>query len=138
MVRTEATGNAASRIAAVPEVRRALLDRQRAYRRLPGLVADGRDMGTVVFPDADLKFFMIASIKERARRRQKELGRKGIQVGIGELMREIEERDRRDTEREHSPLMKASDAVEIDTTRLSIDEQVELILDRIHKKRGGT
>lgn len=120
LVRTEATGNAASRIAAVPEVRRALLDRQRAYRRLPGLVADGRDMGTVVFPDAELKIFLTASADERARRRHKQLNEKGFDVNLAQLAVDITERDARDSQRTVSPLRPADDAAVIDTTNLSI------------------
>ncbi len=119
----------------IRRVREVMVTLQRKIASGRDLVAEGRDMGTVVFPDADLKFFMIASMEARARRRQKELEAKGIHVNLSDVMREIEERDKRDSEREHSPLMKAKDAIEIDTTRLSIDEQADFILDRINRKR---
>jgi len=115
-LRTEEVGNAASRVAALPGVRAALLDRQRAFRRPPGLVADGRDMGTVVFPDADLKFFVTASVEERARRRVAQLRQKGIEADFEAVAREIAERDRRDRERPVAPLRPAEDAILIDTT----------------------
>lgn len=120
LVRTEETGNVASRIAAVPEVRQALLARQRAFRRPPGLVADGRDMGTVVFPDAELKIFLTANPDERARRRHKQLNEKGFDVNLAQLAVEITERDARDSQRTVSPLRPAEDAAVIDTTNLSI------------------
>ncbi|QFY45009.1 (d)CMP kinase [Candidatus Methylospira mobilis] len=118
---TETTGNAASIIAALPEVRKALFEKQRAFRRSPGLVADGRDMGTVVFPDARYKVFLTASAEERALRRYKQLKEKGIDVNLSKLTEEIEERDRRDRERVEAPLRQADDAVVIDSTALSID-----------------
>jgi len=120
LVRAEDTGNTASRIAALPEVRQALLDRQRAFRQPPGLVADGRDMGTVVFPDAELKIFLTASADERALRRHKQLNEKGFDVNLAQLAVEITERDARDSQRTVSPLRPADDAAVIDTTNLSI------------------
>ncbi len=119
-IRTEAVGSDASRVAAMAAVREALLDRQRAFRRPPGLVADGRDMGTTVFPDAPLKLFLTASADERARRRHKQLKEKGIDVRLADLLSEIAERDRRDRQRAASPLVPAPDAVVIDTTALDI------------------
>jgi len=115
-VRAETTGADASRVAAYPAVREALLARQQASRRAPGLVADGRDMGTVVFPDAPLKIFLIASVEERARRRYKQLMEHGIDASIHSLIKEIETRDRQDRERPIAPLKPAPDALTIDTT----------------------
>lgn len=121
-IRSEICGNAASRVATLPAVRAALLDRQRAFRRPPGLVADGRDMGTVVFPDADVKVFLIASAEARAARRYKQLREKGIDANLSELVEEIAERDARDARRELAPLRPAWDAETLDTTGLSIEE----------------
>lgn len=121
-IRSETCGSAASRVATLPAVRAALLDRQRAFRRPPGLVADGRDMGTVVFPDADVKVFLIASAEERAARRYKQLREKGIDANLSELVEEIAERDARDARRELAPLRPAWDAETLDTTGLSIEE----------------
>jgi cytidylate kinase len=120
-VRTEATGQLASVIAVYPKVRAALLERQRAFRRPPGLVADGRDMGTVVFPDAGLKLFLDATPDERARRRLIQLRKAGIGANIAALREEIRGRDVRDRSRSVSPLKPADDAVTIDTTELSVD-----------------
>ncbi|MBA2239452.1 MAG: (d)CMP kinase, partial [Lysobacter sp.] len=127
-LRTETAGAAASAIAAIPEVRAALKDRQRAFRRLPGLVADGRDMGTVIFPDAGFKVFLTASADERAERRYKQLKDKGVSVTLAGLLREILSRDARDASRAVAPLRPAEDAVRIDTTGLAIDEVVERVL----------
>jgi cytidylate kinase len=127
-LRTETAGAAASAIAAIPEVRAALKDRQRAYRRAPGLVADGRDMGTVIFPDAPYKVFLTASAEERAERRHKQLSEKGISVTLPGLLREILARDARDATRAVAPLRPAEDAVRIDTTGLSIEAVVERVL----------
>lgn len=121
-IRSETCGSAASRVATLPAVRAALLDRQRAFRRPPGLVADGRDMGTVVFPDADVKVFLIASAEARAARRYKQLREKGIDANLSELVEEIAERDARDAKRELAPLRPAWDAETLDTTGLSIEE----------------
>lgn len=127
-LRTEETGNAASIVAAMPEVREALLQRQRDFRQPPGLVADGRDMGTTVFPDAQAKVFLTASAEERARRRYKQLIDKGISANLAALLRDINERDERDSQRSVSPLKPAADAVIIDTSDLSIDQVVEQVL----------
>jgi CMP/dCMP kinase len=127
-LRTETAGAAASAIAAVPEVRAALRDRQRAFRRPPGLVADGRDMGTVIFPDAAFKVFLTASPDERAERRYKQLKDKGVSVIFDDLLREILARDARDANRAVAPLRPADNAVCIDTTGLGIDTVVERVL----------
>ncbi len=127
-IRAEAVSAGASQVAVHPAVRQALLDRQRAFRRPPGLVADGRDMGTVVFPDARVKAFVTASAGERARRRHKQLIAKGISVTMDSLLRDIRERDARDASRAASPLEPAADAVLLDTTNLTIDEAVARVL----------
>jgi len=127
-VRSERVGASASRVAAWPSVRESLLGRQRGYRRSPGLVADGRDMGSVVFRDAELKVFLTASPEERARRRHKQLKEKGLSVNLAALSAEIAERDRRDASREAAPLVACEDAVTIDTTSLDIDSVVEKVL----------
>ncbi len=121
-IRAEDVGVMASRIAVIPELREALLDRQKAFATAPGLVADGRDMGTVVFPRAELKIFLTASAEERAKRRYNQLKDKGIDANLPELVIELEERDKRDSTREVSPLVAAEDAVTIDTTDLGIEE----------------
>jgi cytidylate kinase len=118
---TESCGNDASIVARLPAVRSALLGRQRAFRRPPGLVADGRDMGTVVFADAELKIFLTASPEERARRRHKQLIAKGIDVNLAALVGEIKTRDARDRSRDLAPLIAADDAVVVDTTSHDID-----------------
>ncbi|GHE33984.1 (d)CMP kinase [Vulcaniibacterium thermophilum] len=127
-LRTETAGAAASAIAAIPEVRSALKERQRAFRQPPGLVADGRDMGTVIFPDASCKVFLTASAEERAERRYKQLKDKGVSVTLESLLREILARDARDAQRAVAPLRPAEDAVCIDTTGMSIDAVVERVL----------
>ncbi len=127
-IRSEEIGVLASRIAAYPELRQALLERQRAFRQPPGLVADGRDMGTVVFPDAQLKVFLDASAKTRAERRYKQLIDKGIPAKISDLLRDLEERDERDRNRAVAPLKPASDARILDNSALSIDETVRQVL----------
>lgn len=124
-LRAETTGNGASKVAALPVVREALLERQRAFLQEPGLIADGRDMGTVVFPDALVKIFLTASAEERARRRYNQLKDKGLGVTMRSLLDEIAERDERDRNRAASPLVPAEDAVELDTSELSIDEVVD-------------
>jgi CMP/dCMP kinase len=129
-LRSELAGQGASRVAAWPELRQALLERQKAFARPPGLVADGRDMGTVVFPAAPLKVFLTASAAERARRRYKQLKDKGSGVSLAALSREIAERDLRDTTRAVAPLRPASDAYVIDSTDLTIEEVVERVLAR--------
>lgn len=128
VVRSEAVSLAASRIAAFPKVRDALLERQRAFRRPPGLVADGRDMGSVVFPDADLKIFLTASAEERARRRYKQLMDKGMDANMATLLQDIRERDTRDSARAAAPLRQSAEAVLLDTTQMSIEEAVEQVL----------
>lgn len=127
----ESTGNTASIIAALPEVRRVLLQKQQDFRQLPGLVADGRDMGTVVFPDATSKVFLTASAEERARRRYKQLKEKGIDANLSSLTNDIEERDRRDTERATAPLAMAENALYIDSSNMSIDAVIEEVLNLI-------
>jgi cytidylate kinase len=122
LIRSEDTGAIASRIAAIPTVRASLYERQRCFRQLPGLVADGRDMGTVVFPDARLKIFLTASAEVRAERRYKQLKEKGESVNLTRLFREIKARDLRDQSRSIAPLRPADDAVIIDSTGLDIDE----------------
>lgn len=128
-IRSEECGEAASRVAANPAARRGLVALQRAFRKAPGLVADGRDMGTVIFPEAPLKVFLTASAGERARRRHKQLKDKGISANLAELESAIAERDRRDRERASSPLVPADDAVHLDTTRMSISE----VVDELHR-----
>ncbi len=127
-IRREEVGSLASRIAAYPELRAALLERQRAFRRFPGLVADGRDMGTVVFPDARLKVFLDASVETRAKRRYQQLRSRGISATLKDLQRELQERDMRDRNRAAAPLVPASDARILDNSALSIDETVGQIL----------
>lgn len=126
-LRAETTGSAASRVAAMPAVRVALLDRQRAFARLPGLVADGRDMGTVVFPAAELKVYLTATAEERALRRHKQLKEKGLAANLADLSQEIRERDRRDSNRPVAPLRAAPDAVAIDSTGLTVEQVVARI-----------
>lgn len=133
IIRSEPMGNSASIIAALPAVRAALLDRQRAFQDFPGLVADGRDMGTVVFPQAQLKIFLKASIEERAKRRFKQLKEKGINVSLSTLVDDLRMRDRRDQERAVAPLKPAADAVMIDTDHLTVEQVVQSIVDKIKK-----
>ena len=127
-IRDEQCGLMASKIAPLPEVRRALVGLQQGFHKAPGLVADGRDMGTVVFPDAELKVFLTASAAERAKRRHKQLKDKGIDVSLPALSRDIEDRDRRDSERSVAPLRPADDARVLDSSHLSIDEVVQTVL----------
>lgn len=127
-LRAETTGNMASVVAAMPSVRAALLERQRAFAAPPGLVADGRDMGTVVFPAAGLKVFLTASAEERAQRRYNQLKEKGLAANLAGLSQEILERDRRDSARSVAPLRPATDAVVIDSTGLTVDDVVNRIL----------
>jgi cytidylate kinase len=139
-VRSEACGISASHLAVLSGVRSALLERQRAFRREPGLVADGRDMGTVVFPDAVLKIFLTASPEERAKRRYKQLKEKGVDVNFSDLLQDIAERDRRDTSRAVAPLEPAPNAEVFDTTHQSIEEVVEHVMvlasQRLQRGRG--
>jgi cytidylate kinase len=127
-IRTETVGNTASQAAAFPRVREALLRRQRAFREAPGLIADGRDMGTVVFPDAQVKIFLDASSEERANRRMLQLQEKGFSVNFERLLAEIRERDGRDRNRAIAPLVAASDALLLDSTSMSIDEVIQRAL----------
>ncbi|NAW68194.1 (d)CMP kinase [Vibrio sp. V27_P1S3P104] len=133
-LRKEETGMAASKIAALPRVREALLRRQRAFDQGHGLVADGRDMGTVVFPQAAVKIFLDASAQERAQRRYKQLQLKGLNVKFDNLLSEIQERDERDRNRSVAPLRPAEDALLLDSTTLSIDQVVEQALQYIESK----
>ncbi|MEW7973354.1 MAG: (d)CMP kinase [Candidatus Thiodiazotropha endolucinida] len=121
-IRTETIGNAASKVAAIPQVREALLTWQRNYARSPGLVADGRDMGTVVFPQAKVKIFLTASAEERAQRRYKQLKEKGLGVNLARLTEEIRERDERDSKRAVAPLVASESAYQLDSTAMTIDE----------------
>ena len=127
-LRAEAIGNRASAVAALPALRAALLDRQRAFRQSPGLVADGRDMGTVVFPDATLKVFLTASVQVRAERRYKQLNGKGNHANLASLSRDLAERDERDAKRAAAPLAPAPDAVQLDSSDLSVEEVVATVL----------
>jgi cytidylate kinase len=128
LIRTETAGSNASKVAAMPGVRAALLDWQRGYAQPPGLVADGRDMGTTVFPAAGVKIFLSASAEERAQRRYKQLKEKGLPANLAALTADLKERDARDRGRALSPLVAAADAIEIDSTALSIDDVVERVL----------
>ena len=121
LIRSEQAGNAASKVAAIPAVRSAFLQRQRDFRQLPGLVTDGRDMGTVVFPDAPFKVYLTASAEVRASRRYKQLKEKGIDSNLPDLIKEITERDERDQQRDVAPLKSAADAIILDSTALGID-----------------
>ena len=136
VIRTEATGELASQVAAIPAVRAALLERQRRFAEPPGLVADGRDMGTVVFPDAPLKIYLTASAEERAQRRYKQLIAKGLDVSLAALSREVADRDHRDSSRAIAPLVPAADAVIVDSTSLSIDAVVARVL-QLWTSRSG-
>lgn len=128
-IRTERAGEGASRVAAMPAVRAALVDRQHSFARPPGLVADGRDMGTVIFPSAGLKIFLTASAEERARRRYKQLKDKGLSANLAALSQEIAERDRRDANRPIAPLKPADDAIIVDSTSMTIDAVVARVLE---------
>jgi cytidylate kinase len=130
-IRTESAGNSASKVAAVPEVRAALLEWQRSFANEPGLVADGRDMGSVVFPDAEVKVFLTASAEERAKRRYNQLNEKGISVSLRDLVRDIQERDERDRNRDVAPLVAPVAALEVESTSLSIDEVLEKVLEKV-------
>lgn len=135
-IRTETCGAAASAIAAIPGVRTALFDKQRAFRKAPGLVADGRDMGTVIFPDAQSKVFLTASAEERAKRRYKQLKEKGLGVTLAALLREIQARDVRDAGRAVAPLKPAADAVVIDSTGMPVERVVAAVLGLVANGRG--
>ena len=133
-IRTEATGVLASKVAAIPEVRAALLDKQKAFAQAPGLVADGRDMGTTVFPQAELKIFLTASAEERAKRRYKQLKDKGVSANLSQLTVELQERDERDSTRSASPLLAADDAITIDTSDLSIDQVCKQVMQLVEQR----
>ncbi len=128
-IRSEPCSVAASKVAALPKVRKALLKRQRDFRQAPGLVADGRDMGTVVFPDAKLKIFLTASQEQRALRRYRQLQEQGINVSLSDVSDDLSQRDKRDQERTIAPLKPAKDAIIIDTTKLSIDEVLNKVME---------
>ena len=130
---TETTGNVASIVAAIPEVRAVLLQKQKDFQRKPGLVADGRDMGSVVFPDAQFKVYLTASAEERANRRYKQLIEKGIDANLSQITREIEERDRRDSERATAPLTVPAGATYIDSSSLSIEQVISTVIDLVRK-----
>ena len=134
-LRTEQTGALASQVATVPSVREALLQRQRDFARPPGLIADGRDMGTVVFSDAPLKIYLTASAEERASRRYKELLEKGENVSLAALVEQVRQRDERDINRDASPLRPAEDAIELDTSAMTIDEVMESVLSILALKK---
>jgi cytidylate kinase len=136
-VRSEEVSKRASEVAKIPEVRKRLLKRQRAFRRPPGLVADGRDMGTVVFPDATLKVFLTASPEVRAERRYKQLIDKGIPANLRSLSRDLAERDARDRNRTVAPLVPAPDSQVLDSSALSIDAVAELIVRWYRERTGG-
>jgi len=133
-IRTEAAGGGASRVAALPAVREALLDRQRRFRLIPGLVADGRDMGTVVFPDAEAKIFLTASAEERARRRCKQLKEIGMPVIFEDVLADIQVRDERDASRSVAPLRPAQDADLVDTSELDIAATIERLRDLLKNR----
>ena len=133
-LRTEVVADAASKVASIQTVRDALLERQKAFYQAPGLIADGRDMGTVVFPDAPVKVFLDASAEERAERRFNQLQNKGFDVSIARILSEIKDRDYRDRNRSVAPLRPASDAIEIDSTSLTIDEVVKQVIDLVELK----
>lgn len=132
-LRSETTGELASKVAVLPAVRQALLARQRAFAQTPGLVADGRDMGTVVFPAAPLKLFLTASAEERAQRRHKQLKDKGESVNLAALLDDIRARDKRDSERAVAPLKPAADAILVDSTGLGINEVFEHVLAKVRE-----
>ena len=134
LIRTEQVGDGASQVAALPCVREALLQRQRDFLETPGLIADGRDMGTVVFPQAPLKIFLTAGAEERARRRFLQLKAKGEDVNLASLLEEIRVRDARDTQRSVAPLIPADDAIVLDSTELSIEQVLERILSEVAKR----
>jgi CMP/dCMP kinase len=135
-VRAESTGEMASKLAAIPQVRAGLLELQQGFRRSPGLVADGRDMGTVVFPDASLKIFLTASAAERAKRRYNQLIEKGLTANLDALFRDISARDERDRNRSVSPLEPAADAVQLDTTSVGIGQVVARVMELAVERLG--
>lgn len=136
-LRQEHIGLLASKVASYPAVREALLQRQRDFREFPGLVGDGRDMGTVIFPDAALKIFLVADVHSRAERRYKQLIAKGKSANLSNLLADLQARDLRDTTREHAPLKAAADAITLDSTHLSIDQTVEQVLQLWAKRQNS-
>lgn len=137
-VRTEQIGKGASEVAVHPAVRRALLDLQRSFRKLPGLVADGRDMATVIFPDAETKIFLTASAEVRAERRYKQLMSKGIHANLADILKDLQQRDARDRERSVAPLQQAEDAELLETSQLSIAEAVQTALNLQQNKASSS
>lgn len=135
-IRTLEVSNLVSPVSAIPEVRTFLLKQQRKIGEVQSIVLDGRDTGTVVFPNADVKFFLIASIEMRAIRRFNELKQLGKEANLDDIKHNLEERDRIDSTRNVAPLKKAEDAIEVDTSNISIDEQVSLVIEEIHRKLG--
>lgn len=133
-IRAEDMSGAASKVAVLPAVRAALLGRQRAFARPPGLVADGRDMGSVVFPDAVLKIFLTASVEERAQRRYKQLMEKGMYASLADLLQDLERRDARDSARSVAPLRQTDDAELLDTTALTVEQAVDEVLERYRRR----
>lgn len=136
-MRSEEVGNISSKVSAIPLVRAALLQKQRDFQRSPGLVTDGRDMGTIVFPKADLKFFLIADLKERAKRRLKQLKIEENDASLRQIEEFLAKRDQRDENREISPAKPASDVIIIDTTHLSVPEVLEKVVEHVAAKLGG-
>lgn len=136
-IRDEEVGILASKVAAYGPVREALLARQRAFRKAPGLVGDGRDMGTVIFPDAPLKIFLDADVGERAQRRYKQLKEKGFSVNLSDLLEDLRARDMRDRSRAHAPLVAAADAVIVDSSRIGIEDTVRIVLDHWSARVSG-
>ncbi len=136
-IRSEEVTANVSLVSSYPEVREIMVAKQRKLGSAKGCVIDGRDIGTVVFPDADLKFYIVANIMERARRRQEELSDNGVELPIHRVVEELKERDRKDSTRKTSPLRKADDAIEIDTTDLTVDEQVGIILNYVEEAAGA-
>ena len=132
-IRSQAVTRAVSRISAIKKVREVMVEQQRRIAARGGVVIEGRDIGTVVVPDADLKIFLVAKVDERAKRRRKELHDRGIDVPAELLVEEIEERDRKDSSREISPLRKADDAIELDTSRLTVEQQVNYVVEKANK-----
>lgn len=135
-VRTEAMGRGASEVAVHPAVRRALLDLQHSFRQPPGLVADGRDMGTVVFPDAATKIYLTASAEVRAERRYKQLMGKGIHANLSDILQDLQRRDARDQQRPVAPLQQSADAKLLETSQLSIEQAVEAVLEAVQKQQA--
>ncbi|MGB2958614.1 MAG: (d)CMP kinase [Bacteroidota bacterium] len=134
-IRTSEVTRSVSSVSSLRSVRRAMVREQRRMGEKGGIVLEGRDIGTVVFPDADVKFFVVASINERARRRLREIRQTGVEANLEDLERELEERDRTDSTRSESPLQRADDAIEVDTSSLTIDQQVELVVETVQRKR---